>query len=242
MHATNQHFITYAHRGASHYCPENTMMAFYMGMQMGANGIETDVRRTRDGVLVLFHDATLTRVTGAEGDVADYTYAQLQELLVKKGDLHDKIPTLEDFLAHFAYRDITFAIELKADDIEKEVADLIFRYGIAQKTVVTAFELHRLKNIKAYAPSLRIGYLTQTVDDALVDKLVNMSAAEICPHGSDVTPENVAKWHARGLNVRAWGIADEQIMKKVYDAGADGMTVNFPDLLLRYMAEKEGEN
>lgn len=77
-------FVIYAHRGASHYCPENTMMAFYMGMQMGANGIETDVRRTRDGLLVLFHDETLTRVTGAEGSIADYTYDELQKLLVKK--------------------------------------------------------------------------------------------------------------------------------------------------------------
>ena len=237
--SSNKGFVTYAHRGASHYCPENTMMAFYMGMQMGANGIETDVRRTRDGVLVLFHDATLTRVTGAEGDVADCTYAELQELLVKKGELHDKIPTLEDFLAHFAYRDITFAIELKADGIEKEISDLIHRYGIEEKTVVTAFELDRLKNVKAYAPALRIGYLTKAVDDALVDNLVEMGAYEICPHGEDVTPESTAKWHARGLNVRAWGIADEAIMKKVYDAGADGMTVNFPDLLLRYMAEKK---
>ena len=71
-----------------------------------------------------------------------------------------------------------------------------------------------------------------------MDKLVNMDAAEICPHGRDVTPENVAKWHARGLNVRAWGIADEQIMKKVYDAGADGMTVNFPDKLLQYITSQ----
>lgn len=231
-------FVTYAHRGASHYCPENTMMAFYMGMQMGANGIETDVRRTHDGVLVLFHDETLTRVTGAEGRIADYTYTELQELLVKKGELHDKIPTLEDFLAHFAYRDITFAIELKADGIEKEVADLIIRYGIAEKTVVTAFELYRLENVKAYAPTLRVGYLADTVDDDLVDRLVAMNAAELCPYSGDVTPENVAKWHARGLSVRAWGISDEEIMKKVYDAGADGMTVNFPDLLLRYIAEK----
>ena len=189
----SNHFITYAHRGASHYCPENTMMAFYAGMQMGANGIETDVRRTRDGVLVLFHDEALTRVTGAEGGVADHTYAELQELLVKKGELHDKIPTLADFLALFAYRDITFAIELKADGIEKEVADLIFHYGMADKAVVTAFELHRLENIKAYAPALRVGYLADAVDDALVDKLVAMGAAEICPHGRDVTPENVAR-------------------------------------------------
>lgn len=242
MSAIEKSFITYAHRGASHYCPENTMMSFYMGMQMGANGIETDVRRTRDGVLVLFHDETLMRVTGAEGTIADHTYDELQQLLVKKENLHDKIPTLEDFLAHFAYRDVTFAIELKADGIEQEVADLIFRYGIAEKAVITAFELHRLEAIKAYAPSLRVGYLTETVDDALIDKLVAMGAAEICPHGRDVTPENVTNWHARGLNVRAWSIANEDIMKQVYDAGANGMTVNFPDLLLHYISEKEHAN
>ena len=99
-----------------------------------------------------------------------------------------------------------------------------------------------MENIKQYAPALRVGYLTEAVDDALVDKLVAMNAAEICPHGRDVTSENVAKWHARGLNVRAWGISDEEIMKKVYDAGADGMTVNFPDLLLRYIDKKNNKN
>ena len=66
-------FINYAHRGASTYCPENTMLSFYTGVQMGANGIETDVQRTKDGILVLFHDDTITRVTGKEGSVADYT-------------------------------------------------------------------------------------------------------------------------------------------------------------------------
>lgn len=230
-------FVAYAHRGASHYCPENTMMAFYMGMQMGANGIETDVRRTRDGVLVLFHDATLERVTGHTGKIADYTYSELQELTVQKDGLHDKIPTLEDFLAHFAYRDITFAIELKADGIEKEVADMIFRYGIEGKTVVTAFELERLKRIKAYAPSLSVGFLTESTDEGMLRELVALGAAEYCPYGPSVTPEAVKAWHALGLSVRAWGIANEKIMKTVYDAGVDGMTANFPDALLRYIAD-----
>lgn len=232
-------FVVYAHRGASEYCPENTMMSFYMGMQMGANGIETDVRRTKDGVLVLFHDGTLERVTGGKGELSAHTYAELSEILVKKGSLHDKIPTLADFLSHFAYRDITFAIELKEDDIEQEVADLILRHGMEKKTVVTAFEMERIRKIKAYAPSLRVGYLAMEVTDSVIGELCAMGADEICPNGCDVTPERVAAWHRIGLGVRAWGITDEEIMKRVYDAGADGMTVNFPDCLLRYISDKK---
>ena len=71
-------FVNYAHRGASEYLPENTMLAFYTGIYMGANGIETDVQRCKDGTLVLFHDDTLLRVTGEAGSVEDYTFPELQ--------------------------------------------------------------------------------------------------------------------------------------------------------------------
>ena len=58
-------FVNYAHRGASAYAPENTLASFYLGCQMGANGVETDVQRTKDGVLVLFHDNDLMRIAGS---------------------------------------------------------------------------------------------------------------------------------------------------------------------------------
>jgi len=66
-------FVNYAHRGASAYAPENTFLAFYTGLYMGANGIERDVQMTKYGVLVLFHEDTITRLTGAEGSASDYT-------------------------------------------------------------------------------------------------------------------------------------------------------------------------
>lgn len=232
-------FIVYAHRGASEYCPENTLLSFYTGIFMGANGIETDVQITKDGVLVLFHDDTLTRVTGAEGSIRDYTYDELLSLSVKKNELTDKIPTFEDFLSHFAHRDITFAIELKVGGVEQAVADMIFKYGIEKKTVVTSFELDYIRAMKKYAPSLKIGYLTTNVDDAMIDELLSMGADEICPKGVSLTAEQVNKWHARGLNVRAWGIADVDIMRSVYAAGADGMTVNFPDRLVEHIAKNK---
>lgn len=239
---SREKFVTYAHRGASHYYPENTMSAFRAGVKMGANGIETDVRKTRDGVLVLFHDKTLLRVTGEVGEVSDYTYEQLQRFKVTKDGKSDKIPTLEEFISELAGEDITFAIELKDDGIEEDVARLIFKYGIEKKTVVTAFEIDRIHKIKKYAPPLRIGYLTGDTDGTVEQALIDIGADEICPKGSAVTAEKVAAWHRLGFNVRAFGISDGQIMRQVYDAGADGMTVNFPDLLLEYIAStKSGE-
>lgn len=230
-------FVTYAHRGASEYCPENTMLSFYTGIYMGANGIETDVQRTKDGILVLFHDNTLERVTGEVGSVADYTYDELRSFTVKHGALGDKIPTLDDFLAHFADMDITLAIELKSAGIERDVADMIISHGASKKCMITSFNLDYLRRIKDYAPSLRVGYLCSGITDELIETLIDIGADEICPRGREVTPEDVAAWHRIGFNVRPWGIADTDIMKKVYDAGADGMTVNFPDKLLSYISE-----
>lgn len=232
-------FVVYAHRGASHYCPENTLMSFYMGVRLGANGIETDVQRTKDGVLVLFHDDTLDRVTGFCGAVSDYTYGELCRMYVKEHGLFDIIPTLEDFLDRFAFRDITLALELKVGGMEADIRALLYKYGMAERTVVTSFNLDYLKAFKVCAPEIRIGYLTVRTDGEVAGLLRELGAYEICPKGELLTPELVKEWHGEGLNVRAWGIFNTDIMKQVYDAGADGMTVNFPDLLIEYINGKK---
>lgn len=231
-------FVNYAHRGASHYAPENTMMSFYLGMQMGANGIETDVHRSKDGVVMLFHDDTLTRVTGQSGAISDYTLAELKQFQVNKGELFDKIPSFEDFLQHFAFRDITFAIELKQSDVVKETADLIYQYGIENKTVVTSFKYEEILKMRRYAPGLETGYLTSEVTEELLADMKAQRITELCPKADLLTAEKVAYWHSLGFRVRAWGVTDEDIMKQAYDCGVDGMTVNFPDKLCAYIKEK----
>lgn len=228
-------FINYAHRGASEYAPENTLLAFYSGILMGANGIETDVQKTKDGILVLFHDDTLFRVTGEDGAIKDYTYEELLKFNVKKAGLSDKIVTLEDFLKKFSHRDITFAIELKYEGYEKEVVDLIKKYNLLEKTVVTSFNFNCLVNLKKYAPEIKAGYLTDSDSKKIFDKMTKIGIEEYCPKASLVTKDKVKKWHEMGFNVRAWGVFDEELMKRVYDAAADGCTVNFPDKLTAYI-------
>ncbi|MBR7165849.1 MAG: glycerophosphodiester phosphodiesterase [Clostridia bacterium] len=144
--------INYAHRGASEYSPENTLSSFYLGLIQGANGIETDVRRTKDGELVLFHDSKLSRVTDGDGLLAEHTLAELKKLRVygnSTNTFYDRIPTYREFLEHFASYDIRFAIELKAEDIEADVLRLSKEFGILEKTTFTSSHFDYLKKLKA---------------------------------------------------------------------------------------------
>ena len=231
-------FVNYAHRGASAYMPENTLLSFYEGIAMDANGVETDVQRTKDGALVLYHDNTLDRLVGESGSISDYTFDELRSFRVEKNGRYDRIPTLEDFLSHFAFRDITFAIELKVADIEKDVADMLIKYDVARKTVVTSFELDYIKKFMEIAPNFRVGYLCCSVDEELLQRLTEIGVDEICPKAETITPDLVRKWHLMGFRVRAWGVANEELMRHAYDCGVDGMTVNFPDKLHSYILSK----
>lgn len=234
-------FIVYAHRGASEYAPENTLMSFNLGVYMGANGIETDVRRTKDGVLVLFHDPDLMRVTGAEGNVADYTYEELLQFDVKndRTGTFDKIPTLEDLLKYFGWRDLTFAIEIKDPGIEADVIALLDKYNMKDKTIITAFEYEFIQNVKKIDPTYRVGHLVKKVTDEVLADLKAIGAEQVCPLVSQLDPERVAEWHEMGFEVRAWGVTDVARMKRAYDCKIEGTTVNFPDLLIQYIAQKQ---
>lgn len=228
-------FVNYAHRGASHYAPENTMSSFYMGLSMGANGIETDVQKTRDGKLVLFHDDTLERVCGVSGAVADYTYDELLAFRVHKNNLCDKIVLFEDFLKYFGFRDLTFAIELKVGGIEKEVAELLDKYGMREKTVITSFEFDFIKEFRTISPGYTVGWLKKDFSDEDIKSFAAINGEQLCPEAQALTAEKVKAWHDMGYSVRAWGVYNTDFMKHACECGADGMTVNFPDELTEYL-------
>ena len=231
-------FINYAHRGASEYAPENTLLSFYYGLTMGANGIETDVQLTKDGVAVLFHDDTVDRVTDGKGKVSEFTLSELKKLWVSKNNLKDRIITFEDFLVHFKDFDLTFAIELKGDNTAKISADLLRKYGVVEKTVVTSFKLKELIDLKTYAPEFTAGYLTDKVDDKILSTMNEIGITELCPIADILTKELVDSWHEKGFNVRAWGVTNQDLMIKAFTCGVDGMTVNFPDKLTDLLNNK----
>lgn len=236
-----QKFVNYAHRGASEYMAENTNSSFALGLRMGANGIETDVQITKDGVLVLFHDDTLSRVTAMEGAVENYTYDELCKLRVRnaKTGEEDIIIRFEDFLRYFGWRDLTFAIEIKKPGYEREVLEMLDRFEMREKTYVTSFKFTCIERVKQLRPDYRVGLLTKDFNDEVNEMMKRIGCEQVCPQAKYLTEEKIAAWRALGFEtIRAWGVSNTELMKRTYDVGADGMTVNFPDLLTEYIKEK----
>lgn len=234
--------INYAHRGASEYAPENTLSSFYLGLLQGANGIETDVQKTKDGVLVLFHDETVDRVSDGSGKLCDYTYDELENLKIYGNattGFYDRIVTLRAFLEKFSQYNIRFAIELKGADVEEETLAMIKAFGVMDKTTFTSFQFPYIKKIKELDQSARVGWLTAATDDDTVKKLQGIGGEEIAPKAELIAAELMAAWRKAGLGVRAWGVHSVALMKKMCQLKVDGMTVNFPDRLYEFIHSGE---
>lgn len=230
--------INYAHRGASEYAPENTLSSFYLGLLQGANGIETDVQRTRDGVLVLFHDDTVDRVSDGVGRVCDYTLEELKKLKIYGNSttgFYDRVVTFREFLEKFSSYDISFAIELKGAGVEEDSLRMIEEFGLLERTTFTSFYFDYIKKIKELNPKARVGWLIGEVGEDKMNALMEIGGEELAPKAEDITEELMTAWRANGLGVRAWGVLNIALMKKMCRLGVDGMTVNFPDRLSAYL-------
>jgi glycerophosphoryl diester phosphodiesterase len=236
-----QDFLIIAHRGASSYAPENTLAAFDLALQMGGSHLELDVHLTRDDHLVIIHDDTLDRTTSGTGPVASQTLAALQTLdagaWFGEAFAGARIPTLADVLTRYQGR-AHLHIELKGHTahLPQWTVDLVRAHGMAQHVTFTSFQHTHLQTMQTYAPELPTGWLVGEISDTVIAQAHALGCAQLCPRASLVTAEIVQRLHTEGFIVRAWGVANEALMHQVVEAGADGMTVNFPDKLLAYMA------
>ncbi len=231
-----------AHRGASAYAPENTRAAFRLGLEMGAHGLETDLRYTRDGVVVLMHDAAVDRTTDGHGEVAALTWEEVRRLDAGGSFGRDwageRVPSLSEFLDEFAYR-THLALELKSDALEAVVARELRARGLGDSVTVTAFEWGRLERMQVELPAVRTGYLAAASDEAGLRRLVAAGVRQACPRADAITAALVERAHALGLEVRAWGVRSDEEMLRALDAGVDGMTVNWPDRLAAELRRRE---
>jgi glycerophosphoryl diester phosphodiesterase len=233
-------FMAIAHRGASSYAPENTFAAFDLAIEMGARHLELDVHFSSDGHLVVIHDDTVDRTTDGSGPVTSRSLAALTELDAGawfdprfKGE---RIPTLGAVLERYWGAHLHVELKGHSAGLAQRAVDMIRSSGIATNVTITSFQKAKLEETRAYAPELPTGWLVGEVSDAVVAQARAMGLTQLCPRAGAVTPELVSRLHAEGLVVRAWGVATEDLMRQVVTAGADGMTVNFPDKLLAYLA------
>ena len=233
-----------AHRGASSYAPENTFAAFDLALEMGVQHLELDVQFTSDGHIVVIHDSNVDRTTTGSGPVTSHTLAALREL--DAGSWFgpqfagERIPTFDEVLARYKGRaHIHTEIKGQSVGLSERTADLIRKHGMEEHVTITSFQSKRLEEMRAYAPELPLGWLVREVSDSVIAQARGMAVTQFCPRGDAITAELVRRLHDEGFNVRAWAVSTEEIMQHVVRAGADGMTVNFPDKLLAYLRSRE---
>lgn len=224
--------LIYAHRGASGYAPENTFAAFDRALEMPIDGIETDIRATRDGVLVLLHDATVDRTTNGNGAVADITLAELEQLdagsRFAAAFAGQRIPTLAAFLDRYA-DGTRFWLEIKAPGVEPALAAMIGERQLHDRVQFTSFEFESLRQLRAASPEASLAFLTRELAPDTLPRCQSIGVAQISIHNSTLTPAVMATVRAAGMDVRTWGIADKATLRRVLAMDVYGLTLNWPD-------------
>ena len=152
-----------AHRGANEFAPENTLAAFRKAVELGADLVEIDVRKTKDNVNVIMHDSTLKRTTGLDGNVSDWNYTDLKEVSAGKRFSNDfaseKIPTLEETCQEVAEankkfkKNASFYVDCKDPELPS-IIQVLKKYGFLETSVFYGND-NRLLAIRELAPDAK---------------------------------------------------------------------------------------
>jgi glycerophosphoryl diester phosphodiesterase len=235
--------LVIAHRGASAHAPENTLRAFALAHEQGADMIELDVHASADGALVVFHDDTTERWDGRARAVADCTLAELQALDIGG----ERVPTLEETCAFARDAGIALNVELKQPDIVPGAVALLRRYGIARTTVISSFYPQALEALQRHAPDISAGFLMEADAYRPASGLRELWPL---PHLRAV---GARAWHppfkmpllARvlpavrraGYAVNVWTVDDPTVARQLAALGASGIITNAPDAIRDALAQ-----
>lgn len=223
--------IVIAHRGASHAAPENTLDAFRRAVAMGADGIELDVRRSADDVLVVHHDGHL-----ADG-------RPVRE--VRAAELPEHVPTLAAALDACAGAFVN--VEIKNDRADPDfdphdwvahrtVLELLGR-GADPRWLVSSFRLRTVDVVRQLAPRVRTAWLVMEADAGVLERTAARGHVAVHPFVDTVDEKTIRAAHAHGLAVNTWTCDDADQMRRLIAWGIDGICTNVPDRALAVRRE-----
>ena len=215
--------IVFGHRGAPGYPrrAENTIGSFQRALQLGATGLEFDVRRCGDGRLVVIHDETIDRTTNGRGRLADFSYEELRRFDAGGGE---RIPLLAEVLDQFGPKCI-LNIELKDLDIAADVKSLVLEKQLQRQVIVSCFDWEELAPLGREVPfALLASKLSK-----LIPAAKDLGAVAIHPRLDLVTAELISKAHDADLRIHVWTVNEPNDIARLRMQGADGIFTDCPD-------------
>lgn len=237
----------WAHRGASHDAPENTIAAFRLAVEQGAEGIECDVRLCKTGEVVLLHDEKLNRLTGLPVAARDLPLSVLREQRVLEAQFpqyEETVPTLEEGILSTPSETL-WNIELKvsrhreAEPLARAVVDLVRRMEIEERVLLSSFHPLALLTIRKIARDLATAYLWEP--DGPYPALWHAfwkwptASCAVHPHLRFVTEGAVRRWRRQGFCVNAWVADEREEIQRLERAAVDGIVTNRPAFTRRIL-------
>ncbi|MEW6411354.1 MAG: glycerophosphodiester phosphodiesterase [Candidatus Zixiibacteriota bacterium] len=226
--------LVIAHRGASKAARENTLDAFEKAISMGADAIEFDVRRTKDGVFVVHHDPSI------EGSSAPLSRQTLDEARDAARSAGFELPTLEQTLNLYKNR-IGLDIELKEEGYEQQIVVFIQAHVSADDVVITSFNDRSISEVKSYWPKVRTGLILGVDSPASfrvrISELYPLKRLKECR--ADLVAVNfhllkfgfVRRMTRASYPVWVWTVDDTELAKRLINSGVDGIITDLPDLV-----------
>ncbi|HEY0766074.1 MAG TPA: glycerophosphodiester phosphodiesterase family protein [Pyrinomonadaceae bacterium] len=246
------------HRGASAIAPENTMAAFREAIAVGADGIEFDVRLTRDGVPVVIHDSSLRRTGGVSQRIADLTWAEIAKTDVgswfaRKNKLpqgsfsNEAVPSLAELFTLFQSNNLTLYLEMKCDSpveyapLAEACCRMIAEYGLKDRVMVECFQLPALSIVKEIDTEIRTVALFEPSlsnpsvlsDQSVINKATEIGAAAIALHHRLARRSLVEKAKANGMHVAVWTVDNPSWIERARTTGIDALITNDPSRLIQ---------
>lgn len=238
--------LNFAHRGASYEAPANTLAAFLLAAELGADGIELDVQLSRDKETVVIHDSTVDATTDGQGPVREKTLGELREL--DAGSWFDavyarqRIPTLQEVIDVVGHR-LLLNLELKSDQMRDDglaaaVVRTIERNHLSERVVLSSFDPLVVRRIKQLNARLSVGLLYSPdqpwyMRRAWLRRLLDLEALH--PHYSAVDGDYVRRARAQGYRVHTWTADDPGDMWQLMRQGVDMIITNRPELLRKVL-------
>ncbi len=230
--------LVIAHRGASGYRPENTCAAYELAVEQAADMIEIDLHCTRDGAVVVAHDAELERI-GGRGEIGETTLAALRQLDAGGGE---PVPTLAEVLDRFGGR-IPFNLELKQAGagayagLPAAVLEAVRARDLVEAPLFSSFYDPVLDELRRSAPDARIALLVSPrAPGGWLERARALGAEAVNPERSLVDAAFVERAHDAGLAVYVFTVDPEREMERLLALGVDGLFTNLPDRMRRLLA------
>lgn len=236
----------YAHRGNSGFFPENTLLSFKESLDLDIYGIELDVHKTKDGVIVVNHDETVERNFNGKGYIKKLTFDQIRSLDNNNQEFESnsqcKIPTLEEVLTLIKDTDFVLNIELKNNkvrykNLEKDVIQMVKDFNMEDRVILSSFNARSLKKCNKIDPSIKTGYLINANTfkrksfKKILKTCIDYKCTYIHPSVDLVNKEFVEESQKRGLLVQVYTVNSITIMRKLIKLKVDGVFTNYPKII-----------